>query len=51
MKSNGQFETMQEAFDFCRQCNRPVIVQVDGRTYRLFPSGKAESLKAKEQAA
>lgn len=47
MKANGQFETMQEAFDFCRQCNRPVIVQVDDTTYRLFPSGKADIIKQK----
>jgi hypothetical protein len=44
MKLNGKFETLQEAFDFCRQCDRPVIVQVEGKQYRLFPSGKAEEL-------
>jgi hypothetical protein len=44
MLANGQFETMQEAFAFCRECNRPVIVQVADVLYRLFPSGRAEEL-------
>ena len=47
MKINGEFSDMSEAFSFCRECNRPVIVQVDGKKYRLFPSGKAEELPAK----
>ncbi len=44
MKINGEFSNMSEAFAFCRQCNRPVIVQVDGKKYRLFPSGRADEL-------
>ena len=46
MRANGQFESMSEAFSFCRECDRPVIVQVNGRVYHLFPSGKAVDLSA-----
>ena len=44
MKINGEFNDMSEAFAFCRECNRPIIVQVDGKKYRLFPSGRADEL-------
>jgi hypothetical protein len=47
MKINGEFESFEEGFSFCRECNRPVIVQIDGKTYRLFPSGKAEDITPK----
>ncbi len=51
MKINGEFDDMPEAFAFCRRCNRPVVVQVDGKKYRLFPSGRAEGLPPKSRSA
>ena len=50
MKINGEFSDMSEAFSFCRECDRSVIVQVDGKKYRLFPNGKAEELPDKVSA-
>ncbi len=47
MKINGEFSDMSEAFAFCRRCDRPVIVLVDGKKYRLFPSGRAEELESR----
>lgn len=45
MKINGEFESMEEGFAFCRRCNRPVVIQFEGKTYRLFPSGVAHELQ------
>lgn len=45
MKSNGEFENINEAFEFCRECDRPVVVQIDGKVYKLFPSGRADELQ------
>jgi viroplasmin and RNaseH domain-containing protein len=47
MKDNKpyrHFDTLEEAFDFCREKNHPVTVEVDYRLFRLFPSGKADRL-------
>lgn len=42
-----EFTTFSEAFDYCRECDKPVTVKVNGTRYKLFPSGK--SLKVKRQ--
>lgn len=44
MKINGEFESMEEAFKFCRQQDCPIVAQVGGKRYRLFPSGRAREL-------
>lgn len=44
MKINGEFESMEEAFSFCRERDCPVIAQVAGQRYRLFPSGRTDRL-------
>lgn len=37
------FYDMTDAFDYCREVNKPVAVIVDGDgQYKLFPSGRAE---------
>jgi hypothetical protein len=40
-----KFDNFAAAFDYCRECDQPVIVRVGHTKYRLFPSGK--SLKVK----
>jgi hypothetical protein len=37
-----EFDNFSDAFDYCRECDRPVVVNVDGELWKLFPSGKAE---------
>jgi hypothetical protein len=39
--SRREFETFQDAFNFCRSRNSPVIVMVNGEKWHLFPSGRA----------
>jgi hypothetical protein len=36
------FDGFSAAFDYCRECNRPVMVIVTGEAWRLFPSGHAQ---------
>ena len=40
-----EFETFNEAFDFCREKNSPVMVKIKNETWKLYPSGKAEQKK------
>lgn len=35
------FDFMSDAFDYCREANRPIRVCVSGEIWKLFPSGKA----------
>lgn len=47
-----EFDNFEEAFDYCREKNAPVIIGVKkakGYTYKLFPSGLAvvHSIKAR----
>ena len=42
-----QFNTWEEAFDYCRERNCPVIIKVDGETAKIFPSGAAKTLDYK----
>lgn len=35
------FQTFQDAFDYCREKGCPVYVFVEGKRYKLYPSGKA----------
>lgn len=37
-----QFDGFPEAFDYCRECGRPVVVVIKGETWKLYPSGRAE---------
>lgn len=41
------FDDMSDAFDYCREVNKPVMVLVDGEKWKLFPSGHAKRLKGK----
>jgi len=36
------FEEMTDAFDYCREINKPIHVCVDQKIVKLFPSGRAE---------
>lgn len=36
------FESMEEAFAYCRRRNQPTIVQVNENQWKIYPSGKAE---------
>jgi len=38
------FDDWSEAFDYCRECNEPVTVIIQGDKYKLFPSGTAHQL-------
>ncbi len=35
----GEFDDFPEAFDYCREVDRPVVVTVLGERWKLFPSG------------
>ncbi len=37
-----EFETFSEGFDFCREKNCPVVVRIQNKRWKLYPSGKAE---------
>lgn len=41
-----EFETLTDAFDYCRERNAPVVVIVNKQFWKLFPSGKAIELIA-----
>lgn len=34
-----QFETWPDAFDFCRDADRPIVVSVGGEVRKIYPSG------------
>lgn len=36
------FNDFSEAFDFCREGNKPLTVLIKGGKWKLFPSGRAE---------
>jgi hypothetical protein len=39
-----EFETMSDAFDYCREAGKPIRAIVKGDIWKLYPSGKAENL-------
>jgi hypothetical protein len=39
------FEAFDLAFDYCRECNHPVVVMIQDEKWKLFPSGRAERKK------
>ena len=41
-QTRKEFETFSSAFDYCREANQPVVVVVEGETWKLYPSGKGE---------
>lgn len=36
------FDTFQDAFDYCREAGRPVVVWINGKRWKLYPSGAAK---------
>jgi len=38
------FGNFNDAFDYCREKNRPVTVYIGSELWRLFPSGRAEQI-------
>jgi hypothetical protein len=46
-----RFDSMDEAFSYCREADRPVVVYVGKWLWKLYPSGKAEELDARLTAA
>ena len=36
------FDTFEAAFAYCREGNCPVIVIVQGKRWKLYPSGRAD---------
>ena len=44
-----EFDDFPEAFDYCRECGKPVIVIVTGEKWKLFPSGYATCLETKKE--
>ena len=46
-KPSKEFSDISDAFDYCREVDKPVIVVIlfaDGKSekYKIFPSGRAE---------
>lgn len=42
-KEVRNFYDFSTAFDYCRECNKPVVVVIkDIGKYKLYPSGRAE---------
>ena len=39
MSETEQFDTFQEAFDYCRNLDKPVLVRVEDEIGTVFPSG------------
>lgn len=35
-----EFTSIEAAFDYCRDCNKPVRVFINGVPCKLFPSGR-----------
>ncbi len=35
------FDDFSDAFDYCREAGRPVVVLVEGKRWKLYPSGRA----------
>jgi hypothetical protein len=44
-----KFVTMADAFDYCREADRPVHVYVGKEEWRLWPSGKAQQLNKRRE--
>ena len=42
------FADFSDAYDYCRECNRPVTVLVNDERWKLFPSGRGEILRERE---
>ncbi len=47
MANAKQFDTWEEAFNYCREADHPVVVRVDGETAKIYPSGAWKPIKAK----
>lgn len=43
-----KFDTMEQAFDYVRECDKPQMVIVGEKAYKLYPSGKAEEITKKK---
>ncbi len=48
MKKFSGEDAWAEAFDYCREADKPICVLVHGTKYKLFPSGRAENLETGE---
>jgi len=47
MKHDNTFTDWTEAFDICRERNRPMTLWMDdGHFYKIFPSGQCRELVA-----
>jgi len=45
-----QYATWEEAFDACREANRPLVVRVDGEIAKIFPSGSCRTISVPQTA-
>jgi len=43
--NNETFIDWSDAFDTCRERNRPINATVDGETCKIYPSGRSVNLK------
>lgn len=43
-KQIKEFDDFPEAFDYCRERDKPVIVKIQGKEWKLYPSGYAKNL-------
>lgn len=41
-----EFDDMESAFDYIRERNSPQVVTVNGKRWKLYPSGRAEEVSA-----
>lgn len=42
-----KFDDISDAFDYCREINKPITVLINGEKCKLFPSGRLEKTGVK----
>ena len=40
-----EMDSFSDAFDLCRERNRPITVIVNGSVHKIFPSGRADKVR------
>jgi hypothetical protein len=44
MNEIREFADWSDAFDYCREVNKPIFARVSGQVQKLFPSGHAKQV-------
>ena len=40
-----EFPTWPDAFDYCREANRPVVFRIGGEVWKIYPSGHYQKVQ------